>query len=259
MKTTSRKRTPRRGRTVSLSPRSLPLLLGVGLLAVLCVSVVLWRTPITGFFWKMFSPVFAARQAFGISHVRRLQDALASSTAALADRDVLYKENLDLKKRLGRDASIHTILAAVLLRPPATPYDTLLIDVGLEQGVVEGAFVAAGGTVLVGRVEQVYKTTSRVVLFSAPGETHSALLGGNIPIEVEGQGGGSLVAQVPAKTSVLVGAPVLFPGIVGGFSSVVSYIEARDGESFEKLYMHLPVDPLTLRFVEVWKQNDATQ
>ncbi len=241
------------------SPRALGVwVLALGLL-VLCAGVALWRVQLAGFFWDIAAPLLSVRNSVGSSDIARLQAALASTTAALADRNLLYKENLELKARLGRNGSVETILAGVVARPPAMPYDILMIDAGVQQGVVEGDLVSAGGTVLVGRVEQVYKATARVVLFSAPGQTYKALLGGTIPVEVEGQGGGSLVAQVPAKIAARVGDAVVFPGIAGGFSSVVSYVEARDGESFEKLYMRLPVDPLTLRWVEVWKQKNATQ
>ena len=228
------------------------------------LAAVLWRNQLGGFFWQAVAPLLHARNALGVSNTQRLQDALASSVAMLADRDLLYQENLQLKMRLGRSAGMQTILAGVLMRPPATPYDTLMIDAGSQQGVVVDDLVSAGGTTLIGRVAQVYKTTARVILFSAPGQTYSALLSIqngalSVPVEVKGQGAGSLEAQVPAKTPVAVGDSVVFPGIVGGFSSIVSYVDTKDGESFKTLYMHLPVNPLALRYVEVWRQKDATQ
>lgn len=249
-----RKRTNRFGHRLG---RGKPLgALTIFFLILLFLTVVLWRSQVTGLLWHVATPLLAIRNGFVASPIAQLKAELVSTKAMLADRNVLYQENIQLKNRLGRDGSVQTILAGVLMRPPSIPYDTLVIDAGSQQGITENDLVSAGGTVLIGRVAQVYPTTARVVLFSAPGQTYNALLSvqngaSHIPVEVEGQGAGSLTAQVPAKIAVAVGDPVVFPGIAGGFSSVVSHIDVRGGESFETLYMSLPVDPLALRYVEV--------
>lgn len=62
-------------------------------------------------------------------------------------------------------------------------------------------------------------------------------------------------AQVPAGTGVVAGSSVLLPGIFGGYTGMVSYVEVKSGESFETVYMHLPVNPLELRYVEIWNEN----
>ncbi|MDO8518438.1 MAG: rod shape-determining protein MreC [bacterium] len=259
---TSRKRIKRLGPRLG---RGKPLVVpALFFLILIFLAAVLWRSQATGLFWQAAAPLLALRNGFATSPTAQLNAELAATKAMRADRNVLYQENLQLKARLGRDGSVQTILAGVLMRPPATPYDTLMIDAGSQQGVTENDLVSAGGTVLIGRVAQVYGATARVVLFSAPGQTYNALLSiqngaSSVPVEVQGQGAGSLEAQVPAKTAVAVGDAVLFPGIAGGFSSVVSHIDVKDGESFETLYMHLPVDPLTLRYVEVWRQKNAAQ
>jgi cell shape-determining protein MreC len=100
-------------------------------------------------------------------------------------------------------------------------------------------------------VSEVYDTAARVELFSAPGASYQALLNGTMPVAVEGQGGGSLRAEVPAGTPVKVGDSVAFPGLLGGIVSVVSATEAKEGESFIVVYMRLPANPQDLRFVEV--------
>jgi cell shape-determining protein MreC len=180
---------------------------------------------------------------------------LASTTALLADRDVLYAENLELKSRLGRPGvAPRRILAGVMLRPPATPYDSLVIDAGAAEGVVEGDIVSAGGTVVVGSISEVYEHMARVTLYSAPGNEYEALLNGTLPTTLSGQGGGSLVAQVPAGTTVAEGDTAVLPGITGGLVAKVRGIERGTGESFVTLYFSLAVDALNLRYVEVWKQ-----
>ncbi len=251
------------------------------LLLLVCVALVVgllaWRDAVSSLLLRALAPAVHLRDSLTANEDTQLRAELASTTAALLDRDHLYAENLDLKQRLGRDAHMQTILAGVLLRPPGIPYDTLVIDAGTQQGVAEGDLVSAGGTTLIGTVATVYDTTARVELFSAPGKTFDALLltsnattvtpadanassttlvqhmgDHTIPVSVQGQGGGSFVAQVPAGAHVSVGDSVLFPGVAGGYAGAVSAVFAKNGESFETLYLHLPVAITDLRFVEVW-------
>ena len=236
-----RKRAPR---------RSWPLLVVAAVL--LAGAVALLREPASSLLWRVLAPAARVRDSLSNSENARLRAALASTTAALADRALLYEEVADLRARLGRPDAPHArVLAAVLERPPWTPYDTLVIDAGADHGLAAGSLVSAGGQGLVGRVSEVYDTAARVELFSAPGASYQALLNGTMPVAVEGQGGGSLRAEVPAGTPVKVGDSVAFPGLLGGIVSVVSATEAKEGESFIVVYMRLPASPQHLRFVEV--------
>lgn len=219
---------------------------------VLAVGVAaLFREPLGGLLWRAAAPVLQLRNTLGASEAEQLRAELAGAQARAADRDMLYAENVDLKRRLGRAAEGSRVLAGVLQRPPGVPYDTFVLDAGSEQGLAVGQLVSAGGASLIGRVVEVHAQTARVVLFSSPGESHDALLRGEVPVAVAGQGGGSFVAEVPAGTQVLVGDSILFPGIAPGYSGTVSFVERRSGESFVTLYLHLPFDPFALRFVEV--------
>ena len=228
-----------------------------GVVAVLLLigAAALWRAPLSEFLWRTLAPVMHTR--FGGTAAPADLSRLA---AVEAERDALYQENLDLKARLNRDARVGRILGAVLLRPPATPYDTLVIDIGSDEGVAMGDTVSAGGTIMIGTISEVYARAARVTLYSAPGQKYDALLRGVIPLAIEGQGGGSLQARLPAGTAVSVGDSALLPGIAGGISAIVSRIERGDGESFVTLYFSLPVDIFGLRFIEVWKQpNHVTE
>ncbi len=216
------------------------------------------RGPLTSFFWSLAGPLMEWRFAVGEGVLR---GELAAAEARLADRDFLYAENLELKARLGRPRLPQgRVLAGVVSRPPATPYDTLVIDAGTEEGVAVGDEVSAGGGVVVGTVSDAYEHSARVMLFSAPGSVYEALLvlsgsaGGTVPLTVEGQGGGSLRAQVPAGTAVAVGDAAVLPGIAGGLSARVSSIEHAESESYITLYFRLPADTLNMRFVEVLKR-----
>lgn len=237
---------------------SAPALL-VGLIVFLLVgSVFFWRQVLADFFWRVASPAVLFRNNLKINGEVELRAELASTTAALADRNVLLKENTELKARLRRTDPRTVVLAGILQRPPGIPYDTFIVDVGSDAGVVAGDRVSAGGSTVIGEITDVYAHTSRVVLLSAPGHSYSALLttskgSGAIPVTMTGQGGGSLVGQVPAGTDIIAGDSIIFPGVFGGFIGEVSHVDYMTGESFITLYTHLPVDPLELRYVEIWK------
>lgn len=239
-----------------------PLLFGVLLLVVLALAAY-FRAEVGGALWQAAAPVVALRNTLGATENEELRQQLLALQASLADRALLYQENLELKARLGRtDIEAPRLLAAVLQGPPGMPYDTLLLDVGTDNGVTVGDYVAAGGTTLIGTVTEVHAQTARVGLFSAPGQEHQALLypagsapaalGGTVPLALEGQGGGSLRTQLPAGAKVRVGDYAVVPGLLG-FTATVSHVELEEGESLMTVYFGLGANPQGLRFVEVWQ------
>ena len=215
------------------------------------VLAVLLRNRMSNYFWNVASPVMAFRNSLEEDEAATLRDELASTTAALADRNALYAENTNLKQLLGRSVSNHTVLAAVLQKPPGIPYDTLMIDIGARDNVASGDLVFAGGTLVIGTVSEVYNTTSRVTLLSAPGEKYDALLNSSVPVSLVGQGAGSMSGEVPAGTPVKVGDSIALPGIGSAFVGEVSHVDVEAGSSFITLYMQLPVNLFSLHYVEV--------
>ena len=224
---------------------------------VLCIVVLLWQKQLASIVWQLATPVVKVRNTFASSEVSNLQAELASTTAALADRDALYSQNIELKKMLGRPQTSTQVLAAVLLRPPGLPYDTLMVDTGTDSGVVVGDLVFAAGTVAIGEVTDVYAHTSRVSLFSAPGRTYEAqitpkaMLGSTLPVSLQGQGSGSFAGQVPAGSVAAVGDEVTIPSLNNEVLGGITHIEAPSGSSFETLYVQLPVNIFSLQYVQI--------
>ncbi len=238
--------------------RGLRLILVTTLVLVVVAILVVWRAPLVGLFWFAAEPAFGALANLRISGSEaELRKELVAAQALAADRDILLQENINLKSRLGRvPAGETSMLAAVLLRPPASPYDTLMLDVGLQSGISVGDLVFAGGAVVVGRITEVHRGTSRATLYSAPGEAHDALVyaaGGSVPVIMEGQGGGSFKGQLPQGVEVRRGDPILFSSLMPILAARISAVEVSPGETFQTVYMQLPVNPLSLRFVEVRK------
>ncbi len=217
-----------------------------GVVVLVILLAIFLRGPLSAAWWQLVTPLMQWRFA-----------SANPSLETSAEYAALAAENKDLKARLGRpEVEGMRVLAGVLSRPPATPYDTLVVDAGSAEGVAEGALVSAGGTRILGTVAQVYTHTARVTLFSAPGQKYQALLTtahGTLPLELEGQGGGSLRAQVPAATIATVGDQAVLPGIAGGLVAEVVGVGAGESDSFVALYFQEPANVFELRYVEIIK------
>lgn len=213
----------------------------------------LWQqSDATGSFMSRVPAYFAGIAALEEENARLREEAAVSKRAVL-DRNLLFEENLMLKESMGRSAQPNALLAAVLVRPPELPYDTLIIDVGTDAAVRVGDVVAAHGSLRIGSVASVESGTARVTLYSTPGATYEGFLRGSVPITVEGIGAGSLRATVPYDAHAAVGDLVTLPGIEPNFAFVVEQVEAGRGDSAAEVYLRLSVNPFSLKYVEVWR------
>lgn len=97
--------------------------------------------------------------------------------------------------------------ARVIGRPPQSPYDTLVLDVGNDSGVQLGAGVWWSPGVYLGEVVDVRERTAVVELISSDGVRHPVFIAG-VPVLAEGRGGGELYAEIPQTVAVSVGATV---------------------------------------------------
>lgn len=239
----------------------------VALVLVVCLVVIVGRTMWSGVLWRVVAPIaywqpFAAvtaqfsTKAYLVQENERLRIALASTTAMLEDRTVLLSENKMLKEKFGRDTSTRSVLAGVLQRPPATPYDTLVIDAGSNLGITHGSLVSAGGSTIIGEVSEVGVTAARVTLYSAPGQSYQGLLletqdHKTVPVHVEGRGAGTMITEVPASTNAKPGDSIILPTVAGGLMSRVVGVRGSAKDSFQTLYLRAPINMQELRFVEV--------
>ena len=132
--------------------------------------------------------------------LRRQLDENENRLSSLRD---LQQENSELRQLFSRASSTPYILAAVLSRPPATKYDELIIDIGDDYRLSTTSMVYASGGVPLGRVRQVLGSTSKVILFTSPGEKYSVFIGAtNRTAEAVGKGGGQYEASLPHGSGV---------------------------------------------------------
>src|SRR5581483_2968979 len=132
-----------------------------------------------------------------ISENEALKAELDQDNEKLLDYEALKSEHAKLLEDYGRDTVGKKILATVLVRPPETPYDTLILDVGSAEGIASGDLVYSTGGIVLGTVSDVSSHTSNVMLFSRTNVvTPTIFERSNLSVSMRGIGGGSFEMQV---------------------------------------------------------------
>src|SRR3989344_1382773 len=184
--------------------------------------------------------------------------------AKIANWCIHSDENIKLKEIFGRSENRELILAAILAKPDHSPYDTLIIDTGSKIGIEAGSIVFAYGDVPVGRVSDVYPDSSKVILFSNPGDKTEVLIsgklaspdasqGGDIFMQVGGRGGGNFEMTLPRDLVLEKGTEVQLPGLAPRVLAIVETILSDPRDAYQKALLVSPVNIQELKFVEIEK------
>jgi len=164
-------------------------------------------------------------------------------------------ENDQLKDVLGRTPDKDDrILSVILSRPPQTPYDSLIIDIGQDQDLSSGDLVYAESNYLIGYVDTVYSYSSAVKLFSSPDQKLNVLIGSStVPVVAEGRGSGNFYIRVPENITVNVGDPIMVPSLDSIILGSAEKVESGQGDAYTYVYFKLPVMLNTLQYVQIKK------
>jgi len=186
---------------------------------------------------------------------RKLQLELDEMSAKLSSYDSVAQENVQIKEILGRKAErTDMVLASILSKPNQSPYGTLVVDAGIDQDVSVGNIVFALGNIPIGRVAEVYKSSSKIILFSTPGEKTEAVLPvKDIFMELVGRGTGNFEMILLRDLELAEGSGVVLPGINAYLLATVEKIISDPRESFKKALLVSPVNIQELKFVQVQK------
>ncbi len=183
-------------------------------------------------------------------------DSLKKENEALKLRligvDRLYLENKKLKGILGRSEDKKVIISAVLSRPDSSPYDSLIIDVGKKLNIKKGDVVTVDNGIMIGTVTNVYRNSSKVQLFSDPGNIIEVLLGeSNIAVSAKGKGAGNFEIELPREISVKIGDIISIPDIDIKILGTVEYIDIDPSNPFQTILFKSPVSIRNIRWVQV--------
>ena len=218
-------------------------------------------------FWRMeFSVENGSLDSPGslLAQNADLENQITALQVSQQSVQMLQSDNSALLLLLGRPIASSTALAqgnpstpgrtlaAVLARPPFSPYDELVIDVGIDQSIAPGAKVYAPGNVLIGTTTLVLGESSRVLLFSSPGEQYPVMIGpSNIPATAIGRGGGQYEAEVPQASKINQGDAVTDSSLSDSLFGTVTAVVANPTDPFETVLFSPPVNIYELRWVLV--------
>jgi cell shape-determining protein MreC len=184
-----------------------------------------------------------------------LQDQVSSLELKVIDYDTLQKQNEELKNLLGRTGAPNGILSRVLSKPPSSPYDTLIIDVGESNGISKGDKVYLSANIIVGLVTNVTPHTSLVTLFSSSGQkTESVLLRTGTTYEISGEGGANFHIEVPKDADIIWGDVFEYPSLTSSVMGSVYYIDSNSQSSFKTVYIRIPGNVFQSKWVFVERQ-----
>lgn len=190
---------------------------------LLAVLLLLMRLLAPNLFLQTFASAFRASDtlfarshalwsAFGDTAQLSLQnEKLLNENAALTLQNQALIKKIESTRGLASEAE--GVVAGVVARPPESPYDTLVLSAGSEDGVGIGMRAFGLGGVPLGVVSSVSNNFSRITLFSAPGMTINGLVErANFPLTITGAGAGAMTASAARSAGIAAGDAVFAPG-----------------------------------------------
>ncbi len=163
--------------------------------------------------------------------------------------DSLRLENDGLKKALGYERKTSEyVLAKVLNKPPVSPYDTLVIDLGEDKSIVgQKVFYE---NLPIGYILEVYKNSSVVKMYSSSNEKIYVNIGEDLSnVEAVGIGNGAFKVEVPKDINIENGEIVTLPN--NDFIGLVQGFEAESSNTFQNIYFKYPFMLKDMDFVLV--------
>lgn len=178
----------------------------------------------------------------------------------VGDKRKLVQENRDLKERVVRLEDLLTldsidreetyispsgeegVYAEIYSKPPASPYDTYLVNKGTRDQLEEGDDAyATTADYIVGFIEKVYPTHALVRSFSYPGFETKALLYEGMEVTLIGQGGGMFVVVLPMDVDVEKGRYVRYASEDTPVLGVVVDTHSNETEGLQRVYIRQAV------------------
>lgn len=134
-----------------------------------------------------------------------LKDELAERTAEHNEQKEIIRElrtRLELFDDYALTISSGTpTIAKILVRPPHTPFDTLVLDKGAPHGITTGNLVFAPGNILLGKIAESLTSGSKASLLSSSGEKNLGFVEGIGVFELTGMGGGNFTFTTPKDST----------------------------------------------------------
>lgn len=180
-----------------------------------------------------------------------LQEKLAVWHGKEHSLELLERENDKLRSLLGEFGE-KRVVAGIIGRPNALPYDVIVIDKGSTDGVILDAPVYIGDDRVIGIVQKVFADSAVVELITTPGFSTSVfVIGPDIYTTAVGLGGGQLRIGVPQGIPLAQGDPVVIPSVRSGIYGTISHIESLPTRPEQYGYVSTDIPLQSLRLVAV--------
>lgn len=177
--------------------------------------------------------------------VSNLETELLAATSQLAQSGMF----LELA---GRREEMGGLIAAVLVRPPRTLYDVLVIDAGTDESLAIGSKVFLPEGPALGAVAELSSRTAKVRLFSSAGdETPAAFERGGSPVTLVGMGGGAFRITAPRDVDVEPGDRIISAEVPSRLLAIVEDVSLNSTDSFKEVLARTPASMFDVRFVLV--------
>lgn len=242
------------------------------LIILLCLFLINLIPPVKGVTLRVFAPLFSVTRAIGDtmrnstamlfqipnlakengqlqSQINELKSALVTNQEIKHENDLLRKE-----LSLALNTNKNLLAAQVISRSSSVTQQTFIINKGQKDGFAKGMPVIAQGF-LIGRVEEAFDTTSRVLLITSsesllPIVLQNSRAVGLLRGGVEGLVAGDIPGDVVVATgeSIVTGnvGNVVASGIPVGSVAVVT---STRSDVFQSVRINSPVDLSRLEVV----------
>ncbi len=178
-----------------------------------------------------------------------LKAQIAQFQDQVSENAVLRDQNEQLHTLVNLAAEQRGMTASVVSSFLASPYDTFLISAHAPN-VANGDFVLSAGGFVIGRIANAGPQTSLVREVFASDSSVEGLVSGT-DATIDGYGGGNARASLPRDVSVAVGDLVLVPTLGGRAVGVVGSVESSAASADQKIFIRLPVNLTSVRYVYV--------
>lgn len=162
---------------------------------------------------------------------------------------ILSEQNAQLRALVHLAGSTPGTAAAVVSSFLASPYGTFLISAHAPD-VAAGDLVLSDGGFVIGRVREASGSTSLVSEVFASDASVEGLISG-ADVTIDGYGGGNARAAAPRDAHISVGDVVIIPSLGARPAGVVGSVESSAASADQKIYIRLPVNLSSLRYVYV--------
>ncbi len=180
----------------------------------------------------------------------QLKRELASVRERASAYGALREENETLRSLLRFTQTSQGVTAPVVSSYHASPYGTFLVAAGANDAIAPGDIVLSETGYAVGRVVDVGSSHTLVkAVFHAGAEIDVVV--GNAALTATGEGSGNALVNVPRGISVEVSDTVIAPTFAGHPVGIVGKVEEVSTTAEQKVYIVLPVNLSTIRFVYI--------